>query len=113
MFFGAFILLTLKLWKVVTYNNKYWNIFLLFVNLWFLEGGSPEEEEKRFSEISSEYEKFGISLQKRLVELQERIQLEEEINSLEVTLTGYGEWLTSSDGPSVDVCNVRINLCFS
>lgn len=44
--------------------------------------------------------------------LQERIQLEEEINSLEVTLTGYGEWLTSSDGPSVDVCNV-INLLFS
>lgn len=76
------------------------------------EGGSPEEEEKRFSEISCEYKQFGESLQKRLLVIQERIQLEEEINSLEDTLTSYEEWLTSSDGPTVDVCNVSITFLF-
>lgn len=71
-----------------------------------LDGGSPEKEEMRLSEIIFKIERLDKALRERIEEVQMRSQLDDERKSLEDLLEGYSQWLTTTDSPNIDVCSV-------
>ncbi|XP_046669291.1 dystrophin, isoforms A/C/F/G/H-like isoform X2 [Homalodisca vitripennis] len=73
------------------------------------DGGSPEAEERRFSEISSSFESLGQKLQHTLAQAQQREQLQQEQRNVQSVIEGYSQWLTdNADSATIDNCVAKI-----
>ncbi|XP_054272925.1 dystrophin-like [Macrosteles quadrilineatus] len=72
------------------------------------EGGSPEEEEKRLSELTKSYENMDVTLQHKTEEVEQRGLIESEIASAVILIEEYNQWLSATDAHDFDVCSAKI-----